>query len=280
MLELLLKEGVRSRAAEPYGVIGSEKPTGVFALFIDWYSGTIRATPAVYLCGGGKMLLRCQLKHVVEVAGSHNFTVPCLYAIRPHNLFFIMKPTTEVTLLLQAAGRGDMSASERLWKMVYEELHRIAHRQLAGEYNRRHLSTTALVHEAYLRLVDDDHIEWESRAHFYGIAARIMRRVLVDNARRYRALKRGGGQADESFDEARFVPEERIQEVIDVDDALTQLCRIHERWCRVVECKYFGGLKEDEIAKILGVSVRTVERDWVKARTWLYNHMYASPVAA
>ena len=123
------------------------------------------------------------------------------------------------------------------------------------------------------------HIEWESRAHFYGIAARIMRRVLVDNARRYRALKRGGGQSDESFDEARFVPEERVQEVIDVDDALTQLCRIHERWCRVVECKYFGGLKEDEIAKILGVSVRTVERDWAKARTWLYNHMYPAVAA-
>ena len=196
-----------------------------------------------------------------------------------HEPDFVMKRITQVTVLLREAGNGNAEASEKLWKMVYDELHRIAHRQLAGEYNRRHLSTTALVHEAYIRLVDDDHIEWQNRAHFYGIAARIMRRVLVDNARKYRALKRGGGQRDETFDEARFLPEERIQEVIDVDDALTQLCRIHERWCRVVECKYFGGLKEDEIAEILGVSVRTVERDWVKARTWLYNHMYA-PVEA
>ena len=115
---------------------------------------------------------------------------------------------TEVTYLLQASGRGDMSASERLWNMVYDELLNIAHRQLAGEFNKRHLSTEALVHEAYLRLVDDEHIEWESRGHFFGIAARIMRRVLVDNARKYKAQKRGGGQRDESFDEARFVAEE------------------------------------------------------------------------
>ena len=191
-----------------------------------------------------------------------------------------MTPLTEVTLILQAAGRGEVGASDKLWKMVYNEMHRIAHRQLAGEYNKRHLSTTALVHEAYLRLVDDNHIEWESRAHFFGIAARIMRRVLVDNARKYRALKRGGGNPDESFDEARFVPEDRVQEVIDIDDALNQLCRIHERWSRVVECKYFGGLKEDEIASILGVSVRTVERDWVKAKAWLYNHMRAPAATA
>ena len=190
-----------------------------------------------------------------------------------------MTALTDVTLILQAYGRGESGASEKLWKMVYEELHRIAQRQLAGEYNRRHLSTTALVHEAYLRLVDDDKIEWESRAHFFGIAARVMRRVLVDNARRYRAIKRGGGNPDESFDESRFVPENRIQEVIDVDEALTQLCRIHERWSQVVECKYFGGLKEEEIARVLGVSVRTVERDWVKAKAWLYNYMYA-PAAA
>lgn len=186
-----------------------------------------------------------------------------------------MAALTNVTLILQAYGRGEAGASERLWKMVYEELHRIAQRQLAGEYNRRHLSTTALVHEAYLRLVDGDKIAWESRAHFFGIAARVMRRVLVDNARKYRALKRGGGSQDESFDESRFVPENRVQEVIDVDDALTQLCRIHDRWSRVVECKYFGGLKEDEIAKVLGVSVRTVERDWAKAKAWLYNYMHA-----
>ena len=186
-----------------------------------------------------------------------------------------MSALNEVTLILQAYGKGEAGASEKLWKMVYEELHRIAQRQLAGEYNRRHLSTTALVHEAYIRLVDGNiNIEWESRSHFFGIAARVMRRVLVDNARRCKALKRGGGSQDESFDESRFVPENRVQEVIDVDEALSQLCRIHERWSRVVECKYFGGLKEDEIAQILGISVRTVERDWAKAKAWLYNYMH------
>ena len=186
-----------------------------------------------------------------------------------------MNDPTEVTLVLRAAGRGEAGASDKLWSIVYDELHQIARRQLAGEYNRRHLSTTALVHEAYLRLVDDKKIDWENRNHFYGIAARVMRRVLVDNARKYRALKRGGGVRDESFDEARIMQEDKVQEVLDIDDALTQLCKIHDRWCRVVECKYFGGLKENEIAELLNVSVRTVERDWVKARAWLYNYLNA-----
>ena len=185
-----------------------------------------------------------------------------------------MKPT-DVTLILKAAGRGESGASDKLWSAVYEELHRIARRQLAGEYQRRHLSTTALVHEAYLRLVDDEQMEWENRSHFYGIAARVMRRVIVDNARKYKAIKRGGGQAAEEFDESRFVAEDRVQEVLDIDEALSQLCKIHARWCKVVECKYFGGLKEDEIAELLDVSVRTVERDWAKARTWLYHYMHA-----
>ena len=141
------------------------------------------------------------------------------------------------------------------------------------------LSTTALVHEAYLRLVDEQSIEWQNRAHFFGIASRVMRRVIVDNARKQCAQKRGGGQQAESFDEARFVPENRIQEVLDLDEALNALERINARWSKVVECKYFGGLKEAEIADILEVSIRTVERDWVKARAWLYHHMH-KPMAA
>lgn len=168
----------------------------------------------------------------------------------------------------------------QLWSIVYDELRKIAHHQLLAESNRRMLSTTALVHEAYLRLVDDKSIEWKNRAHFFGIASRVMRRVIVDNARKHCAQKRGGGQRPESFDEARFVPENRIQEVLDLDEALTALDKIHQRWSKVVECKYFGGLKEAEIAEILNVSVRTVERDWVKARAWLYHHMHKQAVAA
>jgi RNA polymerase sigma factor (TIGR02999 family) len=189
-----------------------------------------------------------------------------------------MKPMNDVTQVLIAAGQGKSDAVNQLWSIVYDELRRIAHRQLLGERNRRMLCTTALVHEAYLRLVDQQEIEWQNRAHFFGIAARVMRRIIVDNARKHRALKRGGGQLKESFDEARFVPDERVQEVLDLDEALDQLGMINDRWSRVVECKYFGGLKEEEIAEILEVSVRTIERDWVKARAWLYQWMHASPM--
>lgn len=190
------------------------------------------------------------------------------------------KRTSEVTQVLIAAGHGESDAINQLWSIVYDELRAIAHRQLHSERNRRMLCTTALVHEAYLRLVDQQEIEWQNRGHFFGIASRVMRRIIVDNARKQRAQKRGGGQDKESFDEARFVPEERVQEVLDLDEALEQLNLINDRWSQVVECKYFGGLKEEEIAEILEVSVRTVERDWVKARAWLYQWMHAPMVTA
>ena len=191
-----------------------------------------------------------------------------------------MKQQDDVTQVLLAAGQGETEASNLLWSLVYDELRRIAHHHLLGERNRRMLSTTALVHEAYLRLVDETRIHWQNRAHFFGIASRVMRRVIVDNARKQCAQKRGGGVVAESFDEARFVPEHRIQEVLDLDEALERLGQINERWCSVVECKYFGGLKEDEIADFLDVSVRTVERDWVKARAWLYHHMHSAAAEA
>lgn len=192
---------------------------------------------------------------------------------------FVMKNTSNVTEVLIAARKGEDDAQNQLWAIVYDELRKIAHLQLRGESNRRMLSTTALVHEAYLRLVDEQSIEWKNRSHFFGIASRVMRRVIVDNARKQCAQKRGGGQLAESFDEARFVPENRIQEVLDLDEALNALEHINARWGKVVECKYFGGLKEAEIADILDVSIRTVERDWVKARAWLYHHMH-KPLAA
>lgn len=184
-----------------------------------------------------------------------------------------MKKEQDVTQVLIAASQGNSRASEQLWSIVYNELRRIAHRQLMGERDRRLLSTTGLVHEAYLRLVDDIQISWQDRSHFFGIASRVMRRVIVDNARRHCAQKRGGGLMDESFDEERFLPDDRMQEVLDLDDALSRLTELNARWSQVVECRYFGGLTEEETAEALGVSVRTVERDWVKARAWLYNHM-------
>ncbi len=194
--------------------------------------------------------------------------------IQIHKASVNMKTTSKVTEVLIAARKGEDDAVNQLWSIVYQKLRQIAHHQLLGESNRRMLSTTALVHEAYLRLVDERDIEWKNRAHFFGIASRVMRRVIVDNARKHCAQKRGGGQLEESFDEARFVPEHRIQEVLDLDEALHALDKIHSRWSKVVECKYFGGLKEAEIAEVLGISVRTVERDWVKARAWLYHHMH------
>lgn len=182
-----------------------------------------------------------------------------------------------ITDTLAALRAGDAGAMDRLVPLVYDELARIAHRQLGLEATGHTLSTTALVHEAYLRLVDQTRAQWADRAQFFGVAAHSMRRVLVDHARRHRAARRGGMHrrdvpldALEAAGAASLAAGERADILVALDEALERLAALDPRQARVVECRFFGGLSESETAAALGVTARTVARDWVKARGWLF----------
>jgi RNA polymerase sigma factor (TIGR02999 family) len=174
-----------------------------------------------------------------------------------------------VTTLLADLVDGDGNAADALFPLLYEELHRIARRQLRAERVGHTLSTTALVHEAYLRLVDQTRARWVSRAQFLSVAARAMRRILVDYARRVRADKRGGGWERLELDAVDIPIDGRADALVALDDALVRLSALNPRLTRVVECRYFGGMSEEETASALGVTDRTVRRDWVKAKGWL-----------
>jgi RNA polymerase sigma factor (TIGR02999 family) len=181
----------------------------------------------------------------------------------------------DITALLIAWRAGDEDALDQLFPRVYDELRQIAHRHLGREREGHTLSTTALVHEAYLKLVDQTRAHWTDRAHFFAIAARVMRRILVDYARRHQAKKRGGLAAplpldDEALGNATLVADERAEMLVALDDALKRLAEIDERLSRVVECRFFGGLTEEETAQALSITSRTVRRDWVKAKGWLH----------
>jgi RNA polymerase sigma factor (TIGR02999 family) len=180
-----------------------------------------------------------------------------------------------ITDLLFQVSVGDPSAIDRLLPLVYDELRRMADRALRREHPDHTLGTTGLVHEAYLKLVDQTRAGWRSRAHFYAVAAIAMRRILVDYARRHRRAKRGGGQRPVSLDESVVSLDERAENLVALDEALTRLAELNPRLSRVVECRFFGGLTEEEIAEALGVTARTVKRDWAKARGWLYQELTA-----
>lgn len=175
----------------------------------------------------------------------------------------------EVTGLLLAWGGGDRDALDRLLPIVYRELRGIAHRRLAGERSSHTLSTTALVHEAYLRLVQIDRVQWKNRSHFFAIAARAMRRVLVDYAVMRNAQKRGGGEALLALDDVAVAVETHADELVALDEALRRLEAIDERHGRVVECRVFAGMSVEETAAALDISTATVKRDWAMARAWL-----------
>ena len=180
-----------------------------------------------------------------------------------------------VTDLLLELRSGDRTALDRLFPVVYDELRRVAHRQLTAERGDHTLGTTGLVHEAYLRLVDQTRVEYRDRRHFFALAARAMRRVLVDYARRYRAQKRGGAASPVSLDEGALPAAERADNVLALDEALSRLAQLDERLSQVVECRFFGGYSEEEIAEVVGVDARTVRRDWVKAKNWLSRELSA-----
>jgi RNA polymerase sigma-70 factor (ECF subfamily) len=179
-----------------------------------------------------------------------------------------------VTQLLQQWSHGDDAALEKLTPLVYEELRRLAHHYMEGERPNHTLQTTALVNEAYLRLADQTSPNWQSRAHFFAVAARGMRRILVNYARSNRAQKRGGGAARIELDEAVILSPEQSIEIVDLHEALERLGTLDSRKAQVVELKYFGGLNHDEIAEVMKISAVTVRRDWVFAKAWLHKELH------
>lgn len=174
-----------------------------------------------------------------------------------------------VTRLLEAAGSGDTEAFDRLVTTVYDELCRIAHRQLAEERPDHTLDTAALVHEAYLKLVNLDRIQWWGRSHFFGAAAGSMRRILVDHALARRAQKRGGGASPVTLERVDLPSHDTLDDVLELNRALERLATLDGRQVRVVECRFFAGMTIEETAEALGVSPMTVKRDWTAARAWL-----------
>jgi RNA polymerase sigma-70 factor (ECF subfamily) len=183
-----------------------------------------------------------------------------------------LEPSADLSALLRAWGDGDQRALEKLTPIVYDELHRLASRYMKRERAGHSLQTTALVHEAYIRLVDYKRMQWQDRAHFFAVSAQLMRRILVERARRHN-LKRGGSVQHVSLEEAALVGGGRAADLVALDDAMNALALIDPRKVQVVEMRFFGGLKVEEIAEVLDVSQVTVMRDWSTAKAWLYREL-------
>jgi len=186
----------------------------------------------------------------------------------------------DITQLLEAAQGGNAGALNALFPLVYEELHSRAHRQRRGWHGDYTVNTTALVHEAYLKLVNQTHATWKSRAHFFAVAAKAMRHILIDYAERRRTRKRGGDVQKLSLDELKVLPEEvivmsdeRAHALVALDAALKKLADLNERQSRIVECRFFGGMTIPDTAEALGLSPATVKRDWALAQAWLFHEI-------
>lgn len=185
-----------------------------------------------------------------------------------------MKTSHDVTQLLLEWSKGNGNALEELLPLVYSELQKIAHRYLSRERSSNTLQTTALVHEAFLKLIDQNRVQWQNRAHFFGVAAQAMRRILVDNARQRLADKRGSGAEKVSFEEGIIdVSDEKASNLIELDTALQRLAQMDAQKAKLVELRYFGGLSIEETAEVLGVSIATVNRQWRLAKAWLYKEI-------
>jgi RNA polymerase sigma factor (TIGR02999 family) len=181
--------------------------------------------------------------------------------------------STAITDFLLEARGGDRQTMDRLFRSVYDELRRIAHHALRAERSEHTLGTTGLVHEAYFKLVDQSRVEWRDRAHFFGVASRAMRQILVDYARRRGAVKRGGRVQVVALEEGAVPAEERADALLALDEALTRLAAHDATLVQVVECRFFAGLSEEETAEATGASLRTVQRQWRRAKAWLYQEL-------
>jgi RNA polymerase sigma factor (TIGR02999 family) len=179
-------------------------------------------------------------------------------------------PPEKVSQLLLDWSKGDKAALDTLVPLVHEELHRLAHRYMGGERPGHTIQTTALINEAYLRLTDYKKMRWQNRAHFFAIAAQVMRRVLVDYARRRHYAKRGGGAFQVSLDEAMVLSADTSAELIAIEEALNDLAAFDPRKSQIVELRFFGGLTPEETAEVLEISPTTVKREWQRAKAWLY----------
>lgn len=230
-------------------------PSGNFDLFLGLLSRRVLVRAFRGGCGGP--ILRLRLART---------------RLRSYILIHKMSPSSgpTVTELLAAWSAGDDRAIAELMPRIYDEMCKLAARYLRRERKGHTLETSALVHEAYLRLVDQRHVQWQGRVHFLGIAAQMMRRILVDHARNRLAAKKGGGIKKLSLDQALTLAPERAPELVALDEALARLAAIDERQAGIVEFRFFGGLTSEEIACLLGVSVPTVTRGWRMARNWLY----------
>ena len=182
----------------------------------------------------------------------------------------------EITQLLAEWREGNQSALDELYPLVYDELHRLARRYMSRENKGHTLQTTALINEAYVRLIDQKNVHWANRSHFFAISAQIMRRILIDHARRHLYAKRGGGARPVSLEEVATVLPDQSEELLRLDEALKSLAEMDPRRSQVVELRYFGGLNNEEIAGVLNVSENTVTRDWNMARAWLYQQLTGS----
>jgi RNA polymerase sigma factor (TIGR02999 family) len=182
----------------------------------------------------------------------------------------------DVTSLLKQLSNGNQEVLAELIPLVYDELRRLAAYHLRRERSNHTLQATALVHEAYLRLVDQRHVDWKNRRHFFGVAAHLMRRILLMHARRIHAAKRGGSNARISLDEAVVFTREHSSELIFLDELLTRLAALDPQQARVVEFRFFGGLSVEETAELIGISTATVKRDWAMAKAWLAREMASS----
>jgi RNA polymerase sigma-70 factor (ECF subfamily) len=181
--------------------------------------------------------------------------------------------TEEITQLLTNWSRGERSALDRLVPLVYPELRRIAKRQMARENPAHTLQTSALINEAYLKLIDREKVDWQNRAHFFAVSAQVMRHILIDHARKYLYNKRGAGAQHVPLEEAAIVEEKRSTDLVALDEALNALATLDPRRSQIVELKFFGGLNAEEIGDVMGISPSTVQREWRAAKAWLHHTM-------
>ncbi|WP_035348144.1 sigma-70 family RNA polymerase sigma factor [Edaphobacter aggregans] len=189
-------------------------------------------------------------------------------------------PDGDVTVLLKAMNRGDKSAADQLLPLVYSELHRLAKGYMSRERRGHTLQPTALINQAYLRIAQQQNVEWQNHAHFIGFAANVMRRVLVDHAREHNAAMRGGGRVRVELDEGIAFTRETAPQLLLLEEALTRLEQLNPRQAKVVEMRYFGGLSVEEVAGVLGIAPRSVKRDWSLARLWLFEEIQKGAATA